>query len=166
MSETPGMGLTYVLFRLGTERYALPVSSVVSVVRYESPTPVPRSSDEVLGVVNLRGRVLPVVDLGRRFGKSTFEANPSSRVVVAESAAGTVGIAVDAATEVVTFTEGEIKAVPQSVLSPETAKAFTGMVEREAGLVVLLDPEEAMPRRDLVALNVAPGSLKEAGSDD
>ena len=165
MSETYDNGLTYVLFRLGPEQYALPVSSVVSVVRYQQPTPVPRASEEVLGVVNLRGRVLPVVDLGRRFGRSVFEASPSSRVVVAESAAGSVGVAVDSASEVVTFTEDEIKPVPESVLSNETAKAFRGMVEREAGLVVLLDPDEAMPRRDLDAMNtmVSPGT--EAGSD-
>jgi purine-binding chemotaxis protein CheW len=138
---------------------------VVSVVRYQQPTPVPRASAEVLGVVNLRGRVLPVVDLGRRFGRSVFEAQPSSRVVVTESASGSVGVAVDSASEVVTFTDDEIKPVPESVLSPDTAKAFKGMVEREAGLVVLLDPEEAMPRSDLGALNTMPGPGKEAGSD-
>jgi purine-binding chemotaxis protein CheW len=166
VTEGPDSGLTYVLFRLGTEQYALPVSAVVSVVRYQQPTPVPRSSAEVLGVINLRGRVLPVVDLGRRFGSSEFEAQSLSRVVVAESALGSVGVAVDAASEVVTFAEDEIKAVPESVLGPETAKAFRGMVERESGIVVLLDPDEAMPKRELDVMRSAVSSGKEAGGDD
>jgi purine-binding chemotaxis protein CheW len=139
---------TYVVFHLGSEQYALPVTSVVSIIRFEQPTPVPNAPAAVLGVVNLRGRVLPVVDLGQRFGGMPLKVQSLSRIVVTESAAGAAGIAVDSANEVTTFTDEQIKPIPEGVLGPETARAFIGMVEREAGLVMLLDPDEAMPRND------------------
>jgi purine-binding chemotaxis protein CheW len=166
VSETATCAGTYVLFRLGEEHYGLPVASVVSIIRYVAPTPVPRAPEGVLGVVNLRGRVLPVVDLGYRFSGSAFEPKPSSRIVVTECANGTVGIAVDAASEVATFESGAIVPVPDSVLGPETARAFVGMIERPAGLVVLLDIEQAMPRDDFVAAATAPAETpEEAGTD-
>ena len=148
MNDGLAQGDTYVLFRLGAEEYGLPVGAVVSIVRFRLPTPVPRASEFVLGVVNLRGRVLPVIDLGRRFSGEQFVAGPTSRIVVTEGESGAVGIAVDSAHEVVTFSSESIRPVPEGVLGPESVRAFAGMVERPDGLVVLLDPDETMPRLD------------------
>ena len=135
---------TYVLFRLGDEGYALPVEVVTGVVRFESPMPVPRAPGSVIGVVNLRGRVLPVIDLQARFGAAAFSAGPHARIVVAEGPAGPAGVAVDAVTEVASFSAEEIQPVPESVVQTDTASAFAGMVERSNGLVILLDPEYAL----------------------
>ena len=134
----------YVIFCVGQESYALPVEVVTGVVRFESPMPVPRAPRAVMGVVNLRGRVLPVIDLKARFGSGVFSAGAHARIVVAEGPSGPVGVAVDAATEVVTFAAEEIRPVPAGVLGPDTTAAFAGMVEREDGLVILLDPEHAL----------------------
>jgi purine-binding chemotaxis protein CheW len=161
-----GHGSTYVLFRLGEEHYGLPVSSVVSIIRYKAPTPVPRASEAVLGVVNLRGRILPVVDLGRRFSGRAFEPKSSSRIVVTEGAGGVVGIAVDLASEVATFGDESVRPVPDSVLSSETMHAFVGMVERPSGLVMLLDPEEAVPQHEYQRVATeAYNGLSEEGTD-
>ena len=135
---------TFVLFRLGEEGYGLPVDVVTSVVRFQEPTPVPRATHAVMGVVNLRGRVLPVVDLRARFGPAAFSAGPKARIVVAEGSSGPVGVAVDAVTEVATFTAEQIQAVPEGALGTDVADAFSGMVERADGLVILLDPDHAL----------------------
>ncbi len=144
-----------VLFRLGQEEFGLPVSSVVSIIRYEQPTNVPRSTDAVLGVINLRGRVIPVIDLAQRFSGTPFAPGALSRIIVAEGTSGPLGIAVDAASEVTTFSEEEIKLIPEGVVGAEAARSFSGMVERSGGLVMLLDLEEAMPRIEFAGMTLS-----------
>ncbi len=139
------IGTNYVVFRLGGEEYGLPVAQVNSIIRYEESTPVPRAPKAVLGVINLRGRVVPVVDLRRRFTGEPFAPAPGSRIVVAEGRSGPVGLAVDTASEVTGFADDEVRPVPDAVLTSETARAFLGVVEREGGLVILLDLDEAVP---------------------
>lgn len=161
MSQDIGSGHSFVLFRLGSEEYGLPIGAVGSIIRYEESTPVPRAPQSVLGVINLRGRVIPVLDLGQRFGQGAFEPGVFSRIIVAEGSAGGFGIAVDAATEVASFAEVEIKPVPEGVLGPETARVFSGVVEREGSLVILVDIDEAMPRLDLSPFAVSDGTEEE-----
>jgi len=157
-------GRGFVLFRLGGEQYGVPIESVSSVIRYEVSTPVPRTPDAVLGVINLRGRVIPVLDLGQRFGQTSFSPGAYSRIIVAEGSAGGIGIAVDAATEVATFSAAEIKPVPDGVVSPETSRVFSGVVERAGSLVILVDIDEAMPRFGASTLAVS-DQIEEVGSD-
>lgn len=139
---------SYVVFRLGAEEYGLPVTSVNSIIRYEEATPVPRSPSAVLGVINLRGRVVPVVDLSLRFTGAPFRPGPLSRIVIADGASGAVGVAVDAANEVTQFPADSLRPVPEGVLTSETARAFKGVVDREGSLVILLDLDEAVPRSE------------------
>ena len=155
---------TYVLFRLGEERYALPVEAVTGVVRYEPPMTVPRAPHSVMGVINLRGRVLPVVDLKARLGAKEFSAGAHARILVAESPAGPVGVAVDAVTEVATFSAEQIRPMPDGVVEADAAAAFAGMVERSDGLIILLDPEYAMSAAGLGSAQSAVGARKEEGS--
>lgn len=162
MADAIGTG--YVIFRVGQEEYALPVSSVNSIIRYEVATPVPRAPESVLGVINLRGRVVPVVDLLRRFKGTAFEPGPASRIVVAEGSAGLVGLSVDAANEVTAFADEMLAPVPEGVLSSETARAFKAVVERGGSLIILLDLDEAVPRSEYASA-VATGSLQAGDSD-
>lgn len=146
MSQPQGASNSFVLFRLGAEQFGLPVASVVSIIRYEPPTHVPRAPAVVLGVINLRGRVIPVLDLRLRFAGEPFVPGPMSRIIVAEGLSGVLGVAVDTASEVASFDEDDIKIVPEGVVGAEAARAFVGMIERSGGLVMLLDLEEALPR--------------------
>lgn len=139
------------IFRVGEENYGLPVTAVNSIIRYEEPTPVPRAPQAVLGVVNLRGRVIPVVDLHKRFKGEAFQVSSASRIVVADGAVGAVGLAVDAANEVMSIEESELRPVPDGVLAPETQRAFKGVVERTGSLVIILDLDEAVPRAEYAA---------------
>lgn len=142
------LGNGYVVFHLADEEYGIPVGQVNSIIRYEPATPVPRAPQGVLGVINLRGRVIPVIDLLLRFKGRPFEPGTFARILVAEGEAGPVGLAVDAATEVTEFDPEAVRPVPDGVLAAETARAFTGVVEREGSLVILLDLDEAVPRTE------------------
>lgn len=141
-----GRGSSFVIFRLGTELYGVPVDCINSIIRYEMSTPVPRSPQSVMGVINLRGRVIPVIDLCHRFSGVEFAPGLQSRIVVAETISGLVGLAVDEASEVVELPSDSFRPIPEGVLAAETAKAFTGVAERGDALIVLLDLDETVPR--------------------
>lgn len=136
----------YVLFRLCEEEYALPIASVQSIIRYEEPTPVPNAPDGVEGVFNLRGQVLPLIDLGRRLRGHPIEVTPASRIIVADSQLGAVGLGVDAVHEVANIPVDDIKPAPTAALEGDTAEALEGVATIGDRLVILLNPERALPR--------------------
>lgn len=138
----------YVIFRLGPEEYGLPIAKVSTIIRYEPATPVPRSPEVVDGVINMRGRVIPVVNLARKFFDTDFHPSPASRIIVAEGEAGQVGLAVDAASEVVSIALADILDAPEMALTPETAEAFEGVARCGDRLIILLDLDKALPRDD------------------
>ena len=140
--------LAFVVFRLGEEEYAISIDRVQSIIRYEEPAPVPRAPDIVKGVINMRGRVIPVVDLSKRFRGSAFVPSPSSRIVVADGATGTLGLAVDAANEVANIPAADVQPAPEGVLAPETAGAISGVVDRGGKLVIILELDEAIPKTE------------------
>lgn len=148
MSTGPKAVRSYVIFRIGAEEYGVPVESVTSIIRFETPTPVPRAPESVIGVINLRGSVIPVVDLTWRFRGVRFQPAPTSRVLVADGSHGRFGVAVDAAYEVAKVEAETVRPVPEGILSAETARAFTGVIDREGSLVILLDLDEALPHAD------------------
>jgi purine-binding chemotaxis protein CheW len=149
---------SFVLFRLGDEEYGLPIERVRTIIRYEPPMPVPRAPDDVLGVINLRGRVVPVIDLTRRLRVGSFAPGHLSRVIITEGSVGEIGLVVDSASEVVSFPVESIGPVPESVLGPETQDLFEGVVERDQSLVILVDFERAMSKADYAHLEGATGA--------
>lgn len=157
-------GGTYVLFRLTAEQYGLPIDKVQSIIRYEEPTPVPRAPEFVQGVINLRGRVIPVVDLTQRLFGSPFTPTLSSRIVVAEGDAGLLGLAVDEANEVVTIPDDSVRPTPDAVLSENTAEAFAGVADHGGRLIVLLNLEQVVPNTGHAQLAVQEAA-GEGGTD-
>jgi purine-binding chemotaxis protein CheW len=148
VGEASGKTGQYVLFRLGTEEYGLPIEQVSSIIRFEQATPVPRAPDAVDGIINLRGHVIPIVNLKRRLLGQGFEPSSTSRIVVAEGEAGMVGLVVDAANEVATISLDEVRPAPEGTLTPETAEAFEGVASHEGHLVILLNLDKALPGSD------------------
>jgi purine-binding chemotaxis protein CheW len=138
----------YVLFRVRSEEYGLPISRVSSIIRYETVTPVPRAPRSVQGVIDLRGRVIPVVDLGKRLFGTDFEPMPGSRIIVAGSDSGEVGLAVDGATEVAAFAPDELMPAPTAAVAPDIAEAFEAVVHIDERLVILLDLDRILPRAE------------------
>lgn len=136
----------YVLFRLCGEEYGLPIASVQGIIRYEEPTPVPHAPEGVDGVFNLRGQVLPLVDLGRRLRGERITATATSRIIVAEAGMGPVGLAVDLVHEVASLPIAEIRPTPAGAVTAETAEAFEGVANYGGQLVILLDPDKALPK--------------------
>ncbi len=149
----------FVLFHLGTEEYGLPIERVQSIIRYEQPTPVPHAPSSVEGVINLRGQVIPVIDLSMRLLASPFSGETTARIVVAEGHSGLVGLVVDSASEVVSIPLDEIMPAPVAALSPDTAEAFEGVANLGERLVILLDAEKALPKPEFMTPAIQEGDM-------
>src|SRR5579859_7093403 len=95
-------------FRIGRETFAVPISLVHEIVRVPEITTVPDAPDYVEGVINLRGKIVSVIDLRKRFGEKKEAINKKNRILVAEVESKLVGLIVDAASEVIKIPETEV----------------------------------------------------------
>ena len=129
--------LQLVVFKLGKEQYGIEIRSVREIIRMQEIRHIPRMPEFVEGVLNLRGNVIPVVDLRKRFGLTSIEITSDTRILVAEVEGREVGAIVDAVTEVMRIPVNAIDD-PSTFASGETG-CFLGIAKLEGRLVVLLD---------------------------
>lgn len=127
-----------VAFRLAGETYGIPIALVHEIIRPCEITDIPRTADYVLGVINLRGKIVPVIDLRRRLALPPTEETRATRIVVVEVEQGIVGMMVDAVTEVLRLPLSQIEPPSDLVGNVET-DLVRGVGKREDGLIILLD---------------------------
>ncbi len=137
-TQTPQTLTQWVTFKLDGETYGVNVMEVQEVLRVTDIAPVPGAPGYVLGIINLRGNVVSVLDTRRRFGLQTTESNDATRIVIIESGGQTVGIRVDAVAEVLDVDSSEIEFSPD-VGNEESSRYISGMVSRGEELVILVD---------------------------
>ena len=132
-----------VVFDLANEVYGINIGTVREIIRMQPVTYVPDAPNFVEGVINLRGRVIPVVDLRKRFGLPVTEATVDSRVLVVDIGGNDIGVIVDAVTEV--------QRVPESAIEPTAALVTTedsyyieGIAKVGEQLLILLDLDRAL----------------------
>ena len=130
--------LQWVTFQLEDETYGINVMQVREVLRYSEIAPVPGAPDYVLGIINLRGNVVTVIDTCQRFGLPPIEITDNTRIVIIETNQQVIGILVDAVAEVVYLKQSEIESTP-NVGNEETAKFIQGVSHREDELLILVD---------------------------
>ena len=130
--------LQVVGFRIGRETFGLPISIVREIVRVPEITSVPNAPDYIEGVINLRGRIIPIVDLRKRFGDKAFEPNKKNRIVVVELDARAIGLIVNSASEVLRIPPSEIEE-PHNVFREGEVSYITGVGKLNGRLVILLD---------------------------
>ena len=141
-NKTPQQELELLSFRLGGEEYAVLVADVREVLKNYYLTIVPNSPDYVLGVMSLRGTMLPIIDLCKRFGLAPGAKDEKSRIVVASSADEEAGLLVDQVTGVFRILPDEIKPVPENI--EQGAEYLRGIVRTADRLYILLDLEKAV----------------------
>ncbi len=134
----PDAHVLHVVFRVADADYALPADEVLQMETYTGATVVPGAQSFVAGIIQLRGRVIPVVDLRLRFGLPKGEITLDSRVVVAEHAGRTVALIADSAREVVRIPRSAIKPPPK--LAELGARGFVRHVAQlDARMILILD---------------------------
>ncbi|GLT17417.1 chemotaxis protein CheW [Vibrio zhanjiangensis] len=130
--------LQWVTFQLEEETYGINVMQVREVLRYTEIAPVPGAPDYVLGIINLRGNVVTVIDTRSRFGLMQGDITDNTRIIVIESEHQVIGILVDSVAEVVYLRSSEIDTTP-SVGTDESAKFIQGVSNRDGKLLILVD---------------------------
>ena len=130
--------LQWVTYRLGDETYGINVMQVQEVLRHTDIAPVPGAPEYVLGIINLRGNVVTVIDTRTRFGLEPAETTESTRIVIIESDEQVVGIMVDSVAEVVYLRSSEIDGAP-NVGTEESVRFIQGVSNRDGELLILVD---------------------------
>ena len=143
--------LQLVSFRLAQEEYGVEITRVREIILMGEITRVPQTPHFVKGLINLRSTVIPVIDLRARFGLTEAEATDESRIMVVNVAGKTVGIVVDAVSEVLRVSSDQIAPPPPTVVSLGT-EYLTGLVKLEKQLLLLLDIDKLLGTEDHAAL--------------
>ncbi len=147
-----------VTFKVAQEEFATDIMLVHEIIRLEKVTPVPHAPNYVEGVVNLRGDVLPVINLRKRFSMTEKKYNESTRVVVVEVNGLRTGVIVDQVTEVINFPEKAIEEAPaivQAGLGAETLEGI-GKVDDGNRMILILRPERLLGDQDMAAFMEKP----------
>ncbi len=127
-----------VTFRLEDESYGINVMQVQEVLRVTEIAPVPGAPPYVLGIINLRGNVVTVIDTRTRFGLPPGEVDDASRIVIIESEQQVVGILVDSVAEVVELRNSQIDSAP-NVGNEESSRYIQGVATRNDDLLIVVD---------------------------
>jgi len=147
-----GKVIQFVTFILKNEVYGINVMQVQEVLRVSEIAPVPGAPPYVLGIINLRGNVVTVIDTRGRFGLPPTEVDNSSRIIVIESEKQVVGILVDAVAEVVDLQEGEIDVAP-NVGHEESSRYIQGVATRENNLLILVHLNKLLTDEEWAEIN-------------
>jgi purine-binding chemotaxis protein CheW len=140
--------LQIVGFRIGRETFGLPISLVHEIVRPPEITNVPHAPEYVEGVMNLRGRIVPVIDLRRRFGGAAGENSRKNRVLVVDVESRAVGLIVDSASEVLKISDAQIEP-PPNVLTDAATSYVTGVAKYQGRLIILVDLKRILQSGEL-----------------
>jgi len=135
-------------FRIGRETFGLPISAVREIVRVPEITAVPNGFECIEGVINLRGQIIPVVDLRKRFGAKVIAPHKKNRIVVVESETRLIGLIVSSASEVLRIPPSEIED-PHNVFQEGDLSYIAGVGKLNGRLVILLDLKKILQRGEL-----------------
>ncbi|MBL6999821.1 MAG: chemotaxis protein CheW, partial [Gammaproteobacteria bacterium] len=130
--------LQYVTFTLNKEKYGINVLQVQEVLREVEVSPVPGAPVFILGIINLRGNVVSVIDARTRFGIAAKESDDKTRIIVINLQQQMIGILVDSVAEVMNIKPGEIEAAPNAGQST-TSKYIQGLVSKDDTILILVD---------------------------
>jgi len=128
----------FVTFHLDAEKYGINVMQVREVLKVSEIAPVPGGPDFVLGIINLRGNVVTVIDTRQRFGLQPRDMDDATRIVIIEEGEQVVGMVVDSVAEVMNIPANEIEVAP-NVGNDESAKFIHGVSHQGEELIILID---------------------------
>jgi purine-binding chemotaxis protein CheW len=148
----------YLTFNLGDEGYGLEILKVQEIIGMQEITKIPRTPDYVKGVINLRGKVIPVIDLRLKFGMAEQELTRKTCIIVVQVSRGEtsliMGIIVDEVSEVLEISGDQIEAAPSLGTRVDT-HFILGMAKTETAVKILLDIDKVLSAEEMEALNRA-----------
>ncbi len=146
--------LQVVGFRIGNETFGVRIGSVREIVRVPEITAVPSAPETIEGVINLRGKIIPVMDLRKRFGHSDVQPDKKNRILVVELENKLVGLIVNAASEVLRIASSDIEP-PGNLFAEGESGYVTGVGKLKGRLIILLDIAKLLHRPEFKRLEEA-----------
>ena len=151
MTTTAAQVAKLVTFRLGEDLFAADIYSVERVLRWQAPTTVPNVPEWIDGVIDYQGRVVPVINLRRRFELPSPEPGPETRILVFNAGGEWIGGVVDAVLDVSTLDPSKLSP-PPALFRGLAAEYLLGIVRRDARLVIFLDVARLLSTGDRLVL--------------
>lgn len=145
--------IQWVTFKLDEEVYGINVMQVQEVLRLTEIAPVPGAPDYVMGIVNLRGNVVTVIDTRKRFGLFQKEADDATRIVIIEVDNQVIGILVDSVAEVVNIRSSEIETAPNLGEDNESSKYIQGVYSKGDDILILVDVNKMLSESEWDAVS-------------
>lgn len=143
-----GDTLEIIAFRLHDQEFCVKTTTIREIRGWAPSTPIPHSPPDVIGVMNLRGTVIPIIDLAHKLGMKSTEANERSAIVVAEVHSMVVGLVVDRVSDILTIRSEQIQPVPEVTTSFDKAYA-EGIIAHENGMICFLNLARMFKERDV-----------------
>jgi len=143
----------WVTFEMDNESYGISVSEVHEVLRFSEIAPVPGAPSFVIGIINLRGNVVTVIDTRSRFGLTPKEVDDKTRIIINEIEGQQVGILVDSVAEVVDIHSSDIEPAP-NVGNEDTSRYIQGVTSLDGKLLIIIDLSKLLTDEELKDLSV------------
>ena len=145
-----GRAREMIAFRIGAQEFCIPVTSIREIRSWTPATPIPHAPGFVLGVVNLRGIVLPIIDLAARIGHRPAEPTARHAIMVAEVGDQVAGLLVDGVSDILTIADEQIQPTPD--VASEMAKAFVlGVISLDERMISLISLSSILPESEKFA---------------
>lgn len=143
----------YVVFLIEGEEYCIEILNVQEIIRMVPVTWLPKRAEYIIGVINLRGEIIPVIDLRIKFGLSRKDYTKFTRILIGQVAERQVGMVVDGVNEVVAVPGENIEAAPGMVSRSKSAEYIKGIAKIEERVIVMLDLEKVLANEDIISMN-------------
>ncbi|MDX9993800.1 MAG: chemotaxis protein CheW [Rhodocyclaceae bacterium] len=154
--EEGGYAQEFLTFTLGPEEYAIDILKVQEIRGYEQPTTIANVPDFIKGVINLRGIIVPIVDLRIKFGVGKAEYTPFTVVIILSISGRVVGIVVDGVSDVTSLRTEQIRPAPEFAASVDT-RYIKGLGTLDARMLIVVDIEKLMLSGEMALVDEAAG---------
>lgn len=145
----------FLTFRLGAEEYGIEILKVQEIRGWEQPTTIANAPEFIKGVINLRGTIVPIIDMRIKFGLGEAEYNALTVVIILNVANRVVGMVVDAVSDVITLAGDQVRPAPQFGTALDT-QHIVGLGTIENRMLILLDIERLMCSKDMALMDGSP----------
>lgn len=140
-------------FVIGNEEYAVEVLGVQEIIRYTPPTPIPNAPEVIAGVINFRGKIIPVIDLRKKFGLPEKNYDSFNIIIVIEIKEKTMGVIVDQVSDVLSFAEDEVQEPDEDLINEIKVHHIKGLGKLKDGrLIQILAPEKLLSLDELMVM--------------
>jgi len=157
--QTKKENLQVVVFHLKNVEFAIDIQQLREVLKYVHITRLPGTTDFIEGVINLRGEVIPVIDLGKRFGTGDSAIDAKTRIIIVEIGGQLLGLVVDQVSEVMHFSAEQIQDPPKGMIGAGS-EYIRGIGKKEHRLIIILAPDQVITSAEKIDLMLLPEQIE------